>query len=337
MLLSFKLSDINCVIVFILSKIKSEPIIEFNEISKSYKDVIALRGVSFSIQEGDIFGYIGPNGAGKTTTLKILVGLISDYTGDVKIKGQSIKNQSNFSNLIGYLPQDVGFQEWRTVDHALRTFGLLSGMTRNELDQRIPEVLQLVGLVEAHRRKIKHLSGGMKQKLLLAQAMLHNPSILILDEPLSGLDPTSRFQLKNILKRLADTKVTIIFSSHILEDVEGIATTIGIISQGVLVKIGKPQELQEELVAGDAVVVTGEDLGSKVDEIKKLPKVAKVDYNAEANRMIIHFTPTTELNDGLLELMNFFSSNCIVVTNFNHLKPSLEQVYLKYVTEEPNS
>ncbi|NHJ38580.1 MAG: ABC transporter ATP-binding protein [Asgard group archaeon] len=319
-----------------MSKKSSEPIIQFIEVFKNYKDIKALRGISFSIQEGEIFGYIGPNGAGKTTTLKIIVGLISDYTGNVVIKGESIKEQVNFSRLIGYLPQDVGFQEWRTVDHALRTYGLLSGMTRTELNQRIPEVLDQVGLVDALRRKIKHLSGGMKQKLLLAQALLHNPSILILDEPLSGLDPTSRFQLKNTLKRLADTNVTIIFSSHILEDVEGIATTIGIISQGLLVKIGKPQELQKELIAGDAVVVTGENLASKVDDLEKLPIVANVEIIPDVDRIIIHLTPTTMLNDGLLELMNFFSSNRIVVTNFNHLKPSLEQVYLKYVTEGSN-
>ncbi len=319
-----------------MSKKSSEPIIQFIEVFKNYKDIKALRGISFSIQEGEIFGYIGPNGAGKTTTLKIIVGLISDYTGNVVIKGESIKEQVNFSRLIGYLPQDVGFQEWRTVDHALRTYGLLSGMTRTELNQRIPEVLDQVGLVDALRRKIKHLSGGMKQKLLLAQALLHNPSILILDEPLSGLDPTSRFQLKNTLKRLADTNVTIIFSSHILEDVEGIATTIGIISQGLLVKIGKPQELQKELIAGDAVVVTGENLASKVNDLEKLPIVANVEIIPDVDRIIIHLTPTTMLNDGLLELMNFFSSNRIVVTNFNHLKPSLEQVYLKYVTEGSN-
>jgi ABC-2 type transport system ATP-binding protein len=310
-----------------------EPIISFSSVSKSYKDVAALQEASFEIKEGDIFGYIGPNGAGKTTTLKILVGLISDFTGEVEIQGQSIKNRSDYSSLIGYLPQDVGFQEWRTVNHTLITFGLLSGMTKADLDVRIPEVLQLVGLTDAHRRKIKHLSGGMKQKLLLAQALLHNPPILILDEPLSGLDPTSRFQLKNILKRLADTKVTIIFSSHILEDVEGIATTIGIISQGRIVKIGKPHELQEELVTGEAVVISGENLTSYIDMIKKLPIVADIESISNTDRIIVRFTSETELNIGLLELMNFLSSNRIVVTNFNHMKPSLEQVYLKYVTE----
>jgi ABC-2 type transport system ATP-binding protein len=317
-----------------LSDIIGDTIIKFTDVSKNYKDVLALQKASFQIKEGDIFGYIGPNGAGKTTTLKILVGLISDYTGDVEIKGQNIKGQTDYSSLIGYLPQDVGFQEWRTVEHALRTFGLLSGLTKADLDQRIPEVLQIVGLEDAQRRKIKHLSGGMKQKLLLAQALLHNPPILILDEPLSGLDPTSRFQLKNILKRLADTKVTIIFSSHILEDVEGIATTIGIISQGKIVKIGKPQELQEELVIGDAVVVSGEDIADYIASIEKLSIVDKVEpITSDTNRITIRFTSETELNNGLLELMDFFSSNRIIVTNFNHMKPSLEQVYLKYVTE----
>ncbi|NHJ48697.1 MAG: ABC transporter ATP-binding protein [Asgard group archaeon] len=319
-----------------MSENNGDTIIKFTNVSKNYRDILALQKASFEIKEGDIFGYIGPNGAGKTTTLKILVGLISDYSGEVEVKGQTIRNQSDYSSLIGYLPQDVGFQEWRTVDHALRTFGLLSGMTKDDLDQRIPEVLQLVGLVDAQRRKIKHLSGGMKQKLLLAQALLHNPPILILDEPLSGLDPTSRFQLKNILKRLADTKVTIIFSSHILEDVEGIATTIGIISQGKVVKIGNPQELQEELVAGDAVVISGVDIISHISVIEKLPIVDNVEPIANADRIIIHFTSETKLNDGLLELMDFLSSNRIIVTNFNHLKPSLEQVYLKYVTEGTN-
>jgi ABC-2 type transport system ATP-binding protein len=317
-----------------LSDIIGDTIIKFTNVTKNYKDVLALQNASFEIKEGDIFGYIGPNGAGKTTTLKILVGLISDYIGDVEIKCKNIKDQTDYSSLIGYLPQDVGFQEWRTVDHALRTFGLLSGLTKTDLDQRIHEVLQIVGLVDAQRRKIKHLSGGMKQKLLLAQALLHNPQILILDEPLSGLDPTSRFQLKNILKRLADTKVTIIFSSHILEDVEGIATTIGIINQGKIVKIGKPQDLQEELVIGDAVVVSGDDIANHISTIKKLSIVDKVEtITSDENRIIIQFTSETELKNGLLELMDFFSSNRIVITSFNHMKPSLEQVYLKYVTE----
>ena len=316
---------------------KNIPIIKFSNVSKNYRDVQALRNASFSITQGDIFGYIGPNGAGKTTTLKILVGLISDYSGEVKINNELIKNQSNFNQQIGYLPQDVGFQEWRTVDHALITFGRLSGMSKEELQQRIPEVLALVGLVDARKRKIRHLSGGMQQKLKLAQALLHNPSILVLDEPMSGLDPTSRWQMKNTIRQLAQTNVTIVFSSHILEDVEGIATTIGIINQGVVVKIGNPQELQKELVGGNAVIAIGENLINYVDQIKALPVVADVTFPpSDSSQVTIVLKPGIVLDDGLIQLLEFFSSNKIVIRNFNYLKPSLEQVYLKYVMEDSN-
>lgn len=319
-----------------MSSDTSEPIIEFTNVNKSYKDIQALRGVSFSINQGDIFGYIGPNGAGKTTTLKILVGLVSDYSGEVKINNEFIKNQSNFNQQIGYLPQDVGFQEWRTIDHALVTFGRLSGMSKEELHQRIPEVLELVGLLDARKRKIRHLSGGMQQKLKLAQALLHKPSILVLDEPMSGLDPTSRWQMKNIIRQLAQTNVTIVFSSHILEDVEGIATTIGIINQGVVVKIGDPLDLQQELVGGNAVIAIGENLINYVDQIKALSVVADVTFPpSDPSQVTIVFKPDIILDDGLILLMEFFSSNKIVIRNFNYLKPSLEQVYLKYVMEEP--
>lgn len=319
-----------------LSLEKSKPIIEFSNVSKNYRDVQALREASFSIKQGDIFGYIGPNGAGKTTTLKILVGLISDYTGEVKINNEFIKEQPNFSKEIGYLPQDVGFQEWRTVDHALVTFGRLSGMSKDELSLRIPEVLELVGLSDARKRKIKHLSGGMQQKLKLAQSLLHNPSILVLDEPMSGLDPTSRWQMKNTIKQLAQTNVTIIFSSHILEDVEGIATTIGIINNGIIVKIGHPLDLQKELVGGEAVIAIGDNLVEKTDLILSLPFVAEVTSPLNnLDQLTILFAPETELNNNLKQLLEFFVTNEIILRNFNYLKPSLEQVYLKYVMEDP--
>jgi len=319
-----------------LSLEKNEPIIEFSNVSKNYKDVQALRGASFSINQGDIFGYIGPNGAGKTTTLKILVGLISDYSGEVKINNKIIKDRSNFSQEIGYLPQDVGFQEWRTVDHALVTFGRLSGMSKDDLNLRIPEVLELVGLLDARKRKIKHLSGGMQQKLKLAQALLHNPSVLVLDEPMSGLDPTSRWQMKNTIKQLAQTNVTIVFSSHILEDVEGIATTIGIINQGVVVKIGDPLVLQKELVGGEAVIAIGDSLTEKTDLILSLPFVSEVTSPPNStDQVTILFAPETDLNNNLKQLQEFFVKNKIVLRNFNYLKPSLEQVYLKYVMEDP--
>ncbi|MHA1188743.1 MAG: ATP-binding cassette domain-containing protein [Candidatus Heimdallarchaeota archaeon] len=132
-------------------KLSNDPnsIIEFSNIFKSYKDVNALQGVSFSIKKGEIFGYIGPNGAGKTTTLKILVGLLTDFTGEVKVENELLANHQNLGARIGYMPQEVGFQEWRTVNEALVTFGLLSGMDKTDIEKRIPEVLELLGLSES--------------------------------------------------------------------------------------------------------------------------------------------------------------------------------------------
>ncbi len=311
---------------------KQRTIIKFVNVSKNFREVKALTDVSFEINRGDIFGYIGHNGAGKTTTLKILVGLIRDYSGEVLIVGESLQNHSDFSNLIGYLPQDVGFQEWRTVDHALITFGLLSGMGKSELTQRIPEILEMVGLTEARHRKIKYLSGGMQQKLKLAQALLHDPQVLILDEPLSGLDPTSRYQMKNIIRKLAVNKKTILFSSHILGDVADIATTIGIIKEGVIQRIGTPLELQNELTEGDAIELVGHNLTTSIAKIQALPNVERVELvSNNQDRLVVTYSTGTNVQEVTLQLMAFLSENKIAIQNFNYLKPSLEQVYLKYM------
>lgn len=157
-------------------------------VSKSYGQFRALDNVSFEIKAGEIFGYIGPNGAGKTTTMKILIGLITDFQGEVLIGGCRIpKQKSEAHKLLGYLPQSVAFQEWRTVNHALKTFGKLSGLSDSEIESQIPKILDLFSLSDVRYKKISQLSGGMTQKVGLAQALLHDPKLLVLDEPLGGL------------------------------------------------------------------------------------------------------------------------------------------------------
>ena len=176
-------------------------------LAKSFGGFHALNDVSFDIKEGEIFGYIGPNGAGKTTTMKILVGLITDFQGEVSIGGYQVpKRKDEIHKLLGYLPQSVAFQEWRTVNQALITFGKLSGLSDQKVKERIPEVLGLLGLAEAQNKKVSQLSGGMMQKVGLAQALLHEPKFLVLDEPLSGLDPLSRFQFKEIVLKLCQKR-----------------------------------------------------------------------------------------------------------------------------------
>ncbi|MHA1188744.1 MAG: hypothetical protein ACTSSK_18170 [Candidatus Heimdallarchaeota archaeon] len=154
---------------------------------------------------------------------------------------------------------------------------------------------------------------------------------------MSGLDPTSRFQLKKIIRELADQNITIIFSSHILGDVEDIATTIGILRQGIIVKIGNPQDLQDELVGGEAIEIVASNISSAIEEIISLGSVEKVETDLEnSNKIVVFLKDEVDLDKGKIQLMSILAKNKIVVHNFNYLKPTLEQVYLKYVVEDAN-
>ena len=216
----------------------------------------ALDNVSFDIKEGEIFGYIGPNGAGKTTTMKILVGLISNFEGEVTIGGYRVpKQKGEIHKLLGYLPQNVAFQDWRTINQALKTFGKLSGLSDVEVETRIPQILDTIGLGDVRQKKISQLSGGMTQKVGLAQALLHDPKLLVLDEPLGGLDPLSRRQFKDIVLKLAQRGTTVLFSSHILSDVQDVADRIGILSRGKIKQIGSLNELKNRFTTKNVIEV----------------------------------------------------------------------------------
>ena len=316
----------------------SEPVsdvfIEFSGVSKRYDRIQALDDVSFNINPGDIFGYIGPNGAGKTTTIKILVGLIRDFRGDIYINGNPIsKNRNDIHKMLGYLPQESGFQEWRTVNHALQTFGRLSGLTSKHLETRIHDVLQLVNLSDELHTKIAHLSGGMTQKLRLAQALLHEPALLVLDEPMSGLDPTSRYQIKNIINNLAMSGVTIFFSSHILSDVQDIANRIGILNRGRIMKVGTPNDLQMQFQVGNAIHIVVAENSSLGQDLEDLDSVEYVEQSS-SNSQIIHLTSKADLDASINEIFRSLLNQKCRIRKFNFIQPSLEDVYLKFVEGE---
>ena len=311
--------------------------IEFINIEKSYKDLQALKGISFNIQKGEIFGYVGPNGAGKTTTIKILVGLIRKYKGSILIDGKPIDfGEQGFHRILGYLPQDVGFQEWRSVEHALHTFGRLSGLDSKSIKEQIPSVLELVTLEDVRNKKIRKLSGGMKQKLLLAQALLHDPEILVLDEPMTGLDPLSRFQLKKVFKRLSkDEGKTLFFSSHVLSDVEGICNTLGVLNQGSITKISNPKKLREEfrLSMGDIVEIIYSNDAPMAKDIEGLEIVEKVEIT-EDYRQLIHFKSGGDLDEKISQLLSILVEQGCKVRNFNLVTPSLDDVYVQLIGGE---
>jgi ABC-2 type transport system ATP-binding protein len=305
--------------------------VSLREVTKDYNSFRALDSVSFEIREGEIFGYIGPNGAGKTTTLKILVGLINDFQGGVQIGGYQLPKQKlEAHKLLGYLPQNVAFQEWRTIDHALKTFGKLSGLTEAEVEDRIPKILDLLGLADVRHKKISQLSGGMTQKVGLAQALLHNPKLLVMDEPLGGLDPFSRYQFKEIVLKLAKGGTTILFSSHILSDVQDVADRIGILSRGRIKMVGSMNELKSQLYNQKIVEVLLSYVSDKWQMLGAVNNVSKVEQPSPG-RVLVYLQAGADDDQVINDIVKNIAERGIRISSISMLSPSLDEIYLNYV------
>jgi ABC-2 type transport system ATP-binding protein len=310
--------------------------VQLTNITKKFGNFQALNDVSFTIKEGEIFGYIGPNGAGKTTTMKILVGLISNFQGEVTIGGYRLpKDKDQIHKVLGYLPQSVAFQEWRTVNQALKTFGKLSGLTDTQIDQRIPQILDLLGLADARYKKVTHLSGGMTQKLGLGQALLHQPKLLVLDEPLGGLDPLSRHQFKEIVQKLAHDGTTILFSSHILSDVQDVADRIGIINHGKIKRIGTLGDLKAQLIHQKTVeiLLAGENNDwQKLGDIKNVAEITQ----PQPGVVLVNLQNDADEEHAVNDILQSVVELGIRVRGVGVLEPSLDQIYFNYVSEAEN-
>ena len=318
----------------ILEKIEttaSKSLVVIENISKKYKDVLAVDNISFNIKQGEVFGYIGPNGAGKTTTIKIMVGLLNQTSGEISINGYQLpKEKEKAHRFIGYMPQQAGFQQWRTANHALTTFGKLSGVESGTLQSRIDEVLNLLGLMKYKNKKIIKLSGGTIQKLGIAQALLHNPSLLILDEPLSGLDPDSRYQVKKILKELSKNGTTVFFSSHILSDLQDIATKICIIDWGRVIKIGSLDELKSEFSEEKQIEIILSKKSDKYNEISKISGVKKL-IEQSKEKFIVNIEKTSDSDKIIDEIIKTLIEKNCKIRSITPLSPILDEIYQFYL------
>lgn len=310
--------------------------VTINNVTKKFHAFKALDDVSFSIKQGEIFGYIGPNGAGKTTTMKILVGLISNFQGEITIGGlRLLRDKDEIYKLLGYLPQNVAFQDWRTIDHALTTFGKLSGLNETEVEDRIPKVLELIGLADVRHKKVSHLSGGMMQKVGLAQALLHEPKLLVLDEPLGGLDPLSRHQFKGIVQKLAEEGATILFSSHILSDVQDVADRIGIISHGRIKQVGTIDELKTRLIRQKTVEVMLSGASDKWEKLSAVNNVSRV-TQPQPGILLLDLKSGADEDQAINDVVAKVVDLGIRIRGVWMLEPSLDQIYFNYVSEAEN-
>ncbi len=201
-----------------------------------------LSGLSFSVSRGEIYGFLGPNGAGKTTTLKILMGLTRPTSGKAEVLGRPA-GDVEIRRHIGFLPESPYFYDYLTAEEFLRFYGHLAALSGAGLEKRVTGLLELVGLCEARTRQLRKFSKGMLQRIGLAQALIHDPEIVILDEPMSGLDPLGRKQVRDLILSLRDEGKTVFFSTHIIPDVEMICDRVGIVVKGRLLAAGRVDEL----------------------------------------------------------------------------------------------
>ena len=215
-----------------------------DRLTKQYKNKIAVDRVSLSLSQG-VCGLLGANGAGKTTLMRMLCGILKPDTGTVTFQGMDVSTE-NYRKILGYLPQDFGYYPEFTGYDFLMYMSLLKGMNKKRAANRTKELLELVGLKEVEKKKIKTYSGGMKQRLGIAQALLNKPKLLILDEPTAGLDPRERVRFRELIKELGRESV-VILSTHIVSDVEHIADRILMMKDGQMIFDGLPEEIGEGL------------------------------------------------------------------------------------------
>lgn len=272
----------------------SQLAISIDGVSKTYRTgfwgrrFVALEDLSLDVRQGEILGYLGPNGAGKTTTFKVLLDLIRPDKGQVTIFGGPA--DQNARQRMGFLPENPYFYMYLTAEESLHFHGRLRGMDRAARKRRIPELLRLVGLEHAAGRTLKKFSRGMLQRIGIAQALVNDPDILILDEPMSGLDPNGRKQMRDIILGCRDQGKTVIFSSHILSDVEIMCDRAAIIRQGKLQEIVQVGEMLDSRVAHWEITCTslpdGERFAGFVAQRTQNQILLKVDGEAQAKELL---------------------------------------------------
>ena len=218
------------------------PAVEIQGLRKVYQQIIAVDDISLVTYRGEAFGFLGPNGAGKSTVVKILTGLVAPTRGTVRVLGQPI-NHIESRRHVGYLPEFPSFHRWLKARDFLEFHGRLYGLKGNALEKRISEVLAMVGLAGREHQKLGTFSKGMLQRIGLAQALIHKPELVILDELVSGLDPVGQRDMRDLLRELREEGTSIFLNSHVLADVEAICDRVAIINQGRILKVGSPAEL----------------------------------------------------------------------------------------------
>ena len=301
--------------------------IDVQHLRKEYRNLVAVKDLSLHLDPGDIFGFIGPNGAGKTTTIKMLATLLRPTAGRAFVDGVDVVREPDAVRaIIGYMPDNFGVYDDIKVWEYLDFFAAAYRIPRNKRPQIIDDVLELTDLTGKKEAYVEELSRGMKQRLCLAKTLVHDPKVLLLDEPASGLDPRARIEIKELLKELKSMGKTIIISSHILPELSDFCNKIGIIEQGELIVSGDVEEIMRQVSGAQRMLIRVAD-GDMATALKLLAHREDVrDASQDNGQITADYTGSPE---EVHELLRALMVEGVRVQSFTEAQTDLEDIFMK--------
>ncbi|GER80965.1 MAG: ATP-binding cassette domain-containing protein [Anaerolineae bacterium CFX3] len=303
------------------------PILEVKDLHKNYGDFAAVKGVTFDIQEGEIFSLLGPNGAGKTTTISMLSTLYAPTAGDAVIAGHSVtRDPMAVRNAIGVVPQDIALYEDLTAHENLVFWGQMYGLGGKTLRARVDEVLEQIGLADKAKNRVKTYSGGMKRRVNIGVGLLHKPRLLFMDEPTVGIDPQSRRAILDTVKDLNQKGMTVLYTTHYMEEAQELSDRVGIIDHGELIALGTQKELTRQVGETETLILhLGENddpeaLVKSLEGVKEIIKAQSTDHEVSVI--------AREAEEALAPVVAKANERGVKIHSIDIREPNLEAVFL---------
>lgn len=309
------------------------PIVAKNLV-KRFGDFVAVDGVSFTVERGEVFGWLGPNGAGKTTTIRMLLGLLKPTSGQARVLGFDPATQAKaMHGHVGYMSQVFTLYNDLTANENIRFYGQAYGLSRRQLRQRQAEIIEMAGLQGRERELTANLSGGWKQRLALGCAIIHNPEVIFLDEPTAGVDPISRREFWELIYAMAQQGVTVLVTTHYMDEAE-LCQRVGFISQGNLVALDTPDQLKESQMRGRVLEISSDDANRAMRILKAAQASGRLAcdevalYGAQIHVVVGDEDAAEDITKSIMTLLE---SNQVKVSAVEWITPTLEDVFISAV------